>query len=198
MALVDRPTVALYAAHAAQWAATRGGPADDLAQRFREQVGEGTILDAGCGVGRYLGELGEPTVGLDATPAMLDLARHRRVPLACGDLERLPFAGQAFGGIFARHSYLHLPKERTPQAFAEAARVLRPGAALLVTLIPGDYEGRALSGDDIPGRWFSLWGAGELGAVLDGAGFTDVHVEEILTRRGRDLLARARRHRIRT
>lgn len=190
---MDGPTVALYDAHAEEWAASRGGPTDDLAQRFRAAVGAGTVLDAGCGVGRHLAGLGAPTIGLDATPAMLGLARGRGAPLVRADLERLPFADGAFAGLFARHSYLHLPRAGAPGAFAEAARVLRPGGSLLVTLIAGGYEGRALPDDDIPGRWFSLWEPRELDAALRLAGFSDVSVEVISSRRGRDLLATAAR-----
>lgn len=188
---MDAPTIALYDAHAAHWAASRGGPGDDIAERFRGQVGEGLILDAGCGVGRYLFALGSPTVGMDATTGMLELARAGRAPLTCGDLERLPFADQMFAGIFARHSYLHLPKDRASRAFGEAARLLRTGGRLLLTMICGDYEGRALSGDDIPGRLFTLWHADPLASTLATAGFSDVNVDEVESRRGSDLVATA-------
>ncbi len=186
---MDGPTIALYTAHAGEWAAARGGPTDDAAARFRRRVGNGVILDAGCGVGRYLAGLGAPAVGLDATRAMLDLAVGKGMPLACGDLEHLPFAGGTFAGLFARHSYLHIPKERARAAFVEAARVVRPGGSLLLTMIAGGYEGRALPGDDFPGRWFTLWGETELTAALRCAGFSDVRVEEVTTRRGHDLVA---------
>lgn len=188
-ARMDGPTVGLYDTHAARWAASRGVPADDLGPRFRAQVGDGAVLDAGCGVGRYLARLGMPTVGLDATPAMLDLARGRGAPLVRADLERLPFVDGAFAGLFAHHTYLHLRKDRTPGAFAEAARVVRPGGSVLVTLIAGGYEGRSLPDDDIPGRWFSLWEPSEVESVLRAAGFSGVQVEEVRTRRGRDLVA---------
>ena len=43
----------------------------------------------------------------------------------------------SLAGVFGRHSYLHVPRERLTAALAEASRVLRPGGLLMVTLIEG-------------------------------------------------------------
>ncbi len=37
-----------------------------------------------------------------------------------GDLESLPFLDGSLAGAFARHSYLHVPKERVGYALAES------------------------------------------------------------------------------
>lgn len=98
------------------------------------------------------------------------------------------------GGAFARHSYLHLPKERMPVALGELRRVLWPGAVLALSLIEGDYEGHDLPGDDFPGRYFAFWTAAELHDALAGAGFVDIAVERVPRAHGEaDLLATARR-----
>jgi SAM-dependent methyltransferase len=181
---VDTDTVAIYERDAERWAGRRGSARDDLALRFRRKVGRGPILDAGCGTGRYLNQIGPSAVGLDATAAMLHLARTGGKPLVRGDLEALPFATGCFAGVFARHSYLHLPKNRLGTAAAEAARVVRPGGLVMMSMIQGDYEGRALPGDDFPGRWFSLWTESELTATLTTAGFANLRAEQTERRYG--------------
>jgi SAM-dependent methyltransferase len=183
---VDEPTVAIYERNAREWARRRSAPADDWGLRLRRRVGPGLVLDAGCGAGRYFVQLGAPTIALDATAGLLAIARGRmagavdgqsRPAAVQGDLEALPFGDATFDGVFAHHSYLHLPRERAPGAFAEAARVLVAGGSFLVSMIAGTYTGRALPGDDFPGRWFSLWTPETLDRALCAAGFCDVDLE---------------------
>jgi SAM-dependent methyltransferase len=181
---MDPETIAIYERQAGRWAERRGEAGDDLALQLRRQIGDRPILDAGCGAGRYLDQIGSPVVGVDATAAMLALARGNNKPLVRGDLEALPFASASFAGMFARHSYLHVPKSRLGGALAEAARVLQPGGVLLVSMISGDYEGHSLPGDDIPGRWFSLWTEPELTAALTSAGFTGLAFDHVGRRYG--------------
>src|SRR5204862_22407 len=82
------------------------------------------------------------------------------------DLERLPFRPQSLGGAWARNSYLHLPAQRLPLALADLHRVTAPDAPIFLRVIPGDYEGHALPGDDFPGRFFAFWDPDRLGAVV--------------------------------
>jgi SAM-dependent methyltransferase len=174
---MDFETIAVYERGAERWAERRGDPGDDVASHLRQQLPAGLILDAGCGAGRYLDQLGSPVVGTDATAAMLVIARGCNKPLVRGDLEALPFATATFAGVFARHSYLHIPKHRLGGALTEAARVLKPDGLLLVSMIEGDYEGRALARDDFPGRWFSLWTEPEVTPLLRTAGLDPRSVE---------------------
>ncbi|HZT67874.1 MAG TPA: class I SAM-dependent methyltransferase [Acidimicrobiales bacterium] len=173
---MDRGTVAVYEAQAAEWVRRRGDEGDGLGRRFRQAAGPGLVADLGCGSGRYLPELGSPAVGLDATASMLERARPKGHPLVGADLESLPLGDGVLAGAFARHSYLHVPKARMPAAMAELRRVLRPGGIAWLTLIAGDYEGDRLPQDDFPGRYFSCWRPDELAGVLWGAGFAAVEV----------------------
>jgi SAM-dependent methyltransferase len=171
---VDRATVAVYEARAREWQRRRGDATDGLGRRLREEVGPGVVADLGCGTGRYFEELGFPVVGVDATSAMLELARSRSAPLVQADLEALPFRTGQLAGAFARHSYLHVPKVRLPKALVELRRVIRPGGRVLLSMIEGEYEGSELPDDDFPGRFFALWSAHEIAEALHGAGFVDV------------------------
>ena len=198
---VDRDTVAVYEQNAAEWRSRRGDRGDGLGAQFRAAAGPGPVADLGCGVGRYLPEIGEPVIGLDATAAMLGQAgavlaeAGLAAGLVRGDLEALPLADSSLVGLFARHSYLHLPKARLVPALAEARRVIMSGGIVFLSLIPGDYEGRSLPQDDFPGRYFALWSEAEVVTALEEAGFRDPATELRERSGGRqsDLLAWARR-----
>src|SRR6188508_1666267 len=62
-------------------------------------VRELTVLDAGCGSGRYLrvlGERGANAIGMDLSPAMLERARETTTRIARADLRALPFDAMSF------------------------------------------------------------------------------------------------------
>lgn len=97
------------------------------------------VLDAGCGSGPLAAELvrrGAVVTGLDASPAMVELARRRLgddVPLHVADLARpLPFADDSFDDVVASLVLHYLEDWSGP--LAELRRVLRPGGRLLVSV----------------------------------------------------------------
>lgn len=97
------------------------------------------VADLGCGNGRHakvLAEKGHRVVGLDASGKLLSMAR-RRVSEAAfvrGDLCRLPFSVARFSAAIVVATIHHLPSESERlAALREVARVLRPGARVLVT-----------------------------------------------------------------
>lgn len=101
------------------------------------------ILDIGCGSGRWVRryqELGYCATGLDATAAMLEVARAQKTsaPLICGEAHRLPFADSSFDCVSDITVVQHIPLSTQPAALTEMIRVLRPGGALiLMELIRG-------------------------------------------------------------
>jgi len=116
-----------------------------------------TVADLGCGPGRLTGPLvglGLAVVSLDLAPAMVAIARrdHPDVPAAVGSLDRLPLATGSLAGALAWYSLIHTPTERLPAVLAEVARVLAPGAHLLVGFQVGDEVRRGrrhLYGHDV-------------------------------------------------
>lgn len=177
---MDEPTVRIYEHDAAAWAARRADRPRVDTSAFLARVDPGAVrIDAGCGPGRYTGDLGAPVLALDAAFAMVALARDAW-PGALGaqaDLEALPVRFQGLGGAWAQCSYLHLPKARLPAALAELHHATRPGAPLVLGMLRGDFSGHALPGDDFPGRFFALWEPEPLVAVVEGAGFVVDGVE---------------------
>ncbi|MBX6314092.1 MAG: class I SAM-dependent methyltransferase [Isosphaeraceae bacterium] len=99
------------------------------------------VLDAGCGMGRYLrvaAEAGARVVGLDlswAVRAAQDVAgRHAIVGLVRGDLLRPPLLDGIFDHIYALGVLDHTPNPR--EAFLKLARLLKPGGRIVIWVYP--------------------------------------------------------------
>jgi SAM-dependent methyltransferase len=112
-----------------------------VAALARRGIGPGSsLLDAGCGTGRYAVELarrGFVVTGIDRSPALLAEALRRpvdavaRVRFESGDLLALP-AGAGFDAIVCRGVLNDLVETAERAAvFGAFARALRPGGALL-------------------------------------------------------------------
>jgi len=131
-------------------------------ETFVEDVGKaggGEVLDAGCGPGRitgYLHTLGTSVRGVDLSPRMVELARdlHPHLRFDVGNLTALDATDASLSGLLAWYSTIHLPNEDLPLFFSEAARVLRPGAPLLLGFHVGDDVHRRVEhayGHDVVG-----------------------------------------------
>ena len=127
-----------YDALAEEYAVARGENAPALAalDRFRDALSEPRrVLDAGCGGGAFLGRLPPGAVGLDLSREQLRLVarEHPDAGLVQGDMTSLPFAADAFDGVLAYWSLIHVPLAEHPATIEEFARVLRPGGRLLLS-----------------------------------------------------------------
>ncbi len=154
-----------------------------------ELGGVRVAVDLGCGAGmdaRLLaGKLAGDAVviALDLAPAMLDRVREAAprdgVPILAlaGDMERLPLDNAIADLVIANASF-NLPVDK-PAAFAEAARILRPGGRLIACELvrEGDLP------DDLaqdPVAWNASLGGvpleDELYDLLREAGFAGVRI----------------------
>ena len=97
------------------------------------------ILDLGCGHGRHAGPLAEggyQLTAVDISPLCVRTAR-RRFPgleVHCADMTRLPFPDAFFDAAYSLYSSIGLQGAPAAAALAEAARVTRVGATLLVNV----------------------------------------------------------------
>jgi SAM-dependent methyltransferase len=151
-----------------------------------------SVLDLGCGGGRHAFEAarrGAHVVALDADPGELDqvlamaaaMAQAGEVPAsasirpAAGDATAMPFADGSFDAVIAAEVLEHIPADA--DAFAEIARVLRPGGVAAVT-VPAWLPERIcwLLSDDYhntPGGHVRIFTRYELRAKLARAGLLE-------------------------
>lgn len=147
------------------------------------------VLDLGCGGGRHAFEClrrGAHVVALDAdlvelkgvSDLMAAMEGAGEAPAGAfrmetqGDACRLPFPDASFDRVIAAEVLEHLPDDRT--AFAELARVLRPGGRLAVTVprFGPEIVNWALSDDyhNVPGGHIRIYRRSQLFGRLESAG----------------------------
>ncbi len=145
-------------------------------------------LDAACGPGvvaRALAPRVGHVTGVDATPAMIELARREaaangvaNADFALGDVTALAAADGSFDGALSRFALHHIPLPG--RVVAELARVVRPGGRVVLADTLADETLEAFSfAQEIerlrdPSHWASLT-AGGLRALGTGAGLELEH-----------------------
>jgi SAM-dependent methyltransferase len=110
-------------------------------------------LDAACGPGivsRRLASLAGAVLGIDLTPAMVDVARREaaaagieNATFEVGDATATGHAGDSFDGAMTRFSIHHLPAPG--RLLDELARVVRPGGRIVVVDHLADDDADAAS-----------------------------------------------------
>jgi SAM-dependent methyltransferase len=93
------------------------------------------VLDIGCGVGAFLRmvtERGARAHGLDASEALLDVARARlpHADLRIGDMEALPWEDETFDLVTGFNAFFFA--DDILAALREAGRVAKPGAPVVI------------------------------------------------------------------
>lgn len=172
----------------------RGFPATiELADRLPLKAGQ-HIVDIGCGLGgpaRYLAKRFQCNVsGVDITEPFVEAANkltallrmERQVKIEHGDGQHLPYADSTFDGAFTQHVTMNVADR--PAFFAEAYRVLKPGAFFALT----EHGLGEKGGPHYPVPW-SMDGSGaylvtpsETRALLQQAGFVDIRMEDTGTK----------------
>jgi SAM-dependent methyltransferase len=144
----------------------------------------GPVLDVGCGPGRHvlaLAERGVVALGIDITPAALDIARRRGAPvLGRSVFDRVPGAGRWSTALLLDGN---LGIGGHPEALlGRVASLLEPTGMVLVELEPPGTTPRTelvrFDIDGVEGPWFawSAVGAEELSAPATAAG---LRVEDV-------------------
>jgi SAM-dependent methyltransferase len=103
-----------------------------------ELAGAGTVADVGCGPGhvtRFLAQRHPDVIGVDLSPAMIEIARERSpgLPFTVAGMLSLPVGDDGWAAAVALYSIIHLGPAERLAAFRELARAIRPGGWLLVS-----------------------------------------------------------------
>jgi ArsR family transcriptional regulator len=174
-----------FAASAGQWDRLRAdlfGDESSRAALLALLPSSWTVGDLGCGTGTLLPVLAphiSAVIGVDASDEMLAAARHRaqafpNVDLRRGALEALPIESGSLDAAVMMLVLHHVPSP--VPALAEAHRVLKPGAALLIV------DMTAHEREEYRQRMGHVWlGFSDdlIRRFLDQAGFGSVRVEAL-------------------
>lgn len=149
---------------------------------FAEAVktsGNGQVADLGCGPGHitaYLDELGLTASGVDASPAMIELARQAYPALRfdVGSMAALNVPDGVLDGALSRWSIIHTPPRELPAILAEFHRVLAPGGHLLICFSATDGPSHPTQVFDHTVAPAYRWWPDHLAAMLRKSGLTEV------------------------
>ena len=157
-----------------------------LLDRFAASVRDvGLACDMGCGSGhvaRYLQAHDVQVCGVDLSAELVERARRLNpgIEFERGNMMTLDTPDEAWVGIVAFYSLIHIPRPDMVQALRELRRVLRPGGVLLLsfhigdeTLHLNDWWGEKVCLD------FFFFRSAEMAGYLTAAGF---EVEDIVER----------------
>jgi len=161
--------------------ALRDQPLDRaMVTAFAEVVGEGgRVADLGCGPGAvtaHLAELGLEVFGVDASTAMIELAReaHPGLRFDVGSMEAPAIADGTLDGVLSRWSVIHTPPDELPVILAEFHRVLAPGGHLLIAFSASEGPSHPTQVFDHAVAPAYRWSPDHLAALLREAGLAEV------------------------
>jgi len=157
-----------------------------LLDRLAASVPEGGIIcDMGCGPGhvaRFLHERGAHVIGIDLSAQMIEQARRLNPGLEfrLGNMLALDVEDEAWAGIAAFYSIIHIPREEVVVALHELKRVLQPGGLLLLAFHLGTTVLHVEEWWEVPvSADFVFFLAPEMQAYLQAAGFL---IEDVIER----------------
>ncbi|MCC9710740.1 methyltransferase domain-containing protein [Streptomyces sp. MNU76] len=141
-------------------------------------AGDGRVADLGCGPGHVTAHLagsGLEAFGVDASPAMIELARqaHPELRFEVGSMTALDIRDGELDGVLARWSVIHTPPSQLPVILGEFHRVLAPGGHLLIGFSATDGPAHPTQVFDHAVAPAYRWSPDHLAALLRESGLTE-------------------------
>jgi ubiquinone/menaquinone biosynthesis C-methylase UbiE len=91
-----------------------------------------SILDIGCGSGRFIALDPEKIRGLDWNESSVKQCRDQGYQVTCADLRQLPFDSGSISGVHCSHVIEHFPPADVYKVLSEIDRVLKPQGVLVI------------------------------------------------------------------
>lgn len=153
-------TLAYYDEHAEEYAASAAtADLSALYGRFVSCIPRGSILDLGCGSGRDTKQflaMGYQVTAMDGSAEMCRIASdYTGIPVACRRFEELT-EEDAYDGIWACASLLHIPEEQLPEILDRICRALKDDGILYASFKKG------CGGSTDGGRFYQYYDEEEL------------------------------------
>jgi demethylmenaquinone methyltransferase/2-methoxy-6-polyprenyl-1,4-benzoquinol methylase/phosphoethanolamine N-methyltransferase len=147
------------------------------------------VLDVCCGTGSLALALKESigvrgsVHGIDASPEMIDMARHKAlkagmdVNFRIGLAQALPFADKTFDLVVSQLAMHHLPGDLKVRAFGEMYRVLKPkGRCVIIDFEPPKAILWSYLARLFHGHVMMQTNVGHYRAMMESVGFKDIEV----------------------
>ncbi|OWV78411.1 SAM-dependent methyltransferase [Rhizobium sp. R634] len=170
-------TAAFYAENAETYAnRTRSLPKLELDTFLAGQAPGASILELGCGAGQDSAYMLQQ--GFDVTPTDGSAELARQAEARIGRPVRVMLfqdldAEDAYDGVWAHASLLHVPRPELSDIFARIRRALRPGGLLHASFKAGEAEGH-----DGLGRYYNYPSAAWLSDLLTKGGWREIAIAE--------------------
>lgn len=164
-------------------------PENDWTIALLEVLATDRIIEIGFGGGYSISKLCQRVThgfiaGADYSPTMVAMASQRnasaikqgRLDLRCADAAALPFETASFDKAYSIHSIYFWPQPQL--ALREVWRVLKPGAKVVLTVLPKERF-KTQSPDDLEADDFKAYSGAALQALLADAGFVRTWIEDV-------------------
>jgi SAM-dependent methyltransferase len=128
----------LWGSHAHDWAEVQEAVQSPMYSAVFDRLGlpaASRLLDVGCGAGRacrVAADRGWTVSGIDAAATLIEIARSRtpEADFQTGEIEDLPYPDDSFDAVTGFNSFQYAA--RPNRALAEARRVAKPGAPVII------------------------------------------------------------------
>lgn len=90
------------------------------------------ILDAGCGVGRFIEQDPQTIIGIEWNPDTVQQSKRKGYNVTQADIRALPFEDGSIGGIHCSHVIEHFLPSDVYNILSEFDRVLKPQGILVI------------------------------------------------------------------
>lgn len=103
---------------------------DNIALKYMSE--SKSILDIGCGEGRFIEKDSKRIIGIDRNENSIDICLNKGLNVQVGIVTELPFKNQSFDAVHCSHVIEHLYPDEAHKLLSEMNRVLKTGGIFCI------------------------------------------------------------------